>query len=548
MPPGEPSSISGVTYTDAVKPSWTRHAVAALVEAASGVTACIAAIWFCYPLRWGPAETEILAWSDVYTAGDIGGTLFLARRAAMGEEGTWTHLLQAPEGLDLAREFPNMLPTDLIGWFVGEWGLPLGYALALLAMCVSNGLAVQLVGRLLGAGRVAALAGGVFAATAPLVMDEVLSGRPVSAWWAPAVLAVALESYAFAPILLAGWAVVGVLVGGPWRWLRAGIVGLVALGVAWPTVSGALEAAEGRSAALEQNFTLYDLPADLDALAVHELFSGAWGSANLERLPAVITVMAAVGALLGWRRWRQWLPPLVGAVLVLLVSMGPQPEHGTEKMKPGRGVPYTELMKAAPLMRGVPRPTRFGLAGVQLVALWAALALSGRKRRWAWAGLAIGGGYAALVQTRPQVVDDTMAWPPVTGMRFVEGTEVLLDLPLLLPEAQAVYLLTAAWPVPRVNPDATELQSWLAGLNRTEHPLLMASAAIQAGQEVPDAVMAGLAEEIPEVASLGLRRIVLHLQASEEKPNDWLQLLQDIGAEALYWDDEVVVYRIGGAR
>ena len=536
------------------------------------MAACIAALWFCYPLHFERAETEVLAWSDVYNAGDIGGTLFLARRAAVGEEGSWTHLLQAPDGLDLdlAREFPNLLPTDLIGWFVGQWGLPLGYGLALLALCVSNGLAVQLVARLLGAGRVAALAGGVFAATAPLVADELLSGRPVSAWWAPAMLAVglglaaservgrmwlavpaglalwvAIESYAFAPVLLAGWAVVGVLVGGPWRWLRAGLVGIVAIAVAWPGVSGALEAAEGRRAALSTSFTLYDLPAGLDTLAVHELLSGAIGSGNLERLPATITVLGALGALIGWRRWKQWLPPLVGGVLVLLVAMGPQPEYGTEKMKPGRGVPYTEVMNAVPLLRAVPRPTRFGLAGVQLVALWAALAVSGRKRRWAWAGLAIGGAYAALVQTRPQQVDDTMPWPPVPGLGQVEGTELLLDLPLLMPEAQTTYLLTAAWPVPRVTPDATDFDRWLVGLNRTEHPLLMACAAIQRGQEVPDEVMAGLAEEIPEVEGLGLRRIVLHLKASEHKPNDWLRLLRDIGAEALYWDDEVVVYRIG---
>ncbi len=565
-----------MTYTDAVKPTRLRRALLALVEAVAAGVACVASLWFCYPLHWERAGTEILAYGGIYAAGDVGGTLFLAKRAALGETGSWTRLVQAPTGLDLSVEFPNLLPTDLIGWFVQGWGLPLGYSLALLALCASNGLAVHLTARLLGATRTPALVGGVLAASVPLVADELLRGRPVSAWWAPAVLAVglglgalrgwgriwlavpagaclwiALESYAFAPVLLGGWAVAGVLAacwGRPGTMLRALIVGPVALAMASPAIRGALAAADARRARTSTAFTTFDLPTDLAALSMPEILSTAVGSGYLERIPVAVTALGLVGALLGWRRARQWLPPLVGAVVVLAVSLGPQPDLGWWQLKPGRSVPYTAVMQTSELVRSVPRPTRWGLAGTQLLALWAAMALSQRRRRWAWAGLALGGGYLGLVQARPQQVDDTMPWPPLPGMAEIDGTDLLLDLPLLFPEDQSTYLLTAAWPIPRVNPDSGDLRQWTARLKRDEHPLLMAAAAVQQGEEVPADVLAELAIEIPEVEGLGLRRAVLHLEAGEHWPKAWLQLMDDIDAEALYWDDELVVYALDGTK
>ncbi len=532
-------------------------------------------LMLAYPHVWWLIRARTLVRvRDIYRPGDYGGTLFLITRALEGETGHRSQLLAYPDGFAFRGDFTNQTLTDGMSWVVRLVGMPLGYNLSVVGMLATNGLAVYLAARLLKVRLLAALSCAAIATIAPLVTEEVLSGRPVSSWWGPAIaatalcvaatrswerlwlavpgllcLAVAVKVYAYAPILLLPWTVLAGLVAlwplDRWRLLRAGLVVVVAAGVAWWAIQETLRVGPGGY--------LGSLPSlRHSSLSLKDLLDLGGGGEDFIRIPAVTLLVALAASAIGWRRFRFWLPAALGGLLLVAVAMGTDPQARGELADVDPWMPYTWLMYRVPWLWGCPRPTRYGMPGALLLALWMGIALSalwhGRHRAWPWVGRVV--SVAALAGMLAQVHHtDNFAfysfWPPLPQLEAVRGDRVLLDVPLAFHGDKAIFSMVAYAPVPRLNPPSVRYREWLEQLDRDEWPLMTALAAIHGQETVPDEALAAIREGPREVRELGLRHVVLHrTQIDASAQARYEALMAEAGATIVSDGEMLTIYEL----
>lgn len=497
---------------------------------------------------------------DPYVIGDLWGSLFLTVRRSRGEGGCHTAFLQWPDGADLCRDFPNNLFTDLLAPLVGAVGLPLGFNLGMLALLVTNGLAVGLAARLAGAGRWGGWLAAGLGAASPMVFYEVFAGRPVTAWWAPAIAAtalcvgslaswrrwamllpglfclmVALRIYPYGPAMLLPWTALwglAALARGPAPWWGRALRAAVGLGAA---VAVAWWVSRTEYAGVLARWTR-PLPfGDAESrwgLATASVFQG------LVHWHGIALLLGGVaGGLVSARRWRgAWAAALLGALALLAVGLGPVPFGDPRQGQPLPGAPFTWLMEQVELMRGCARPDRYVIAASLLlpVAAGVLLAQAGRLRRL---GPALGVALFAAVGVFNHRFQPTayLAWPPVEGLSGLEVDGGVVDAPLFFAgEDQAHMLPIVLMPAPRANPMRGERDNWSTALHNRDAPLLQALYALQQGEPVAGPVAPGA--EDPEV-------VVLHLQLLDEGQREAHRALV-AGAEVLEEDAQVEVYRV----
>ena len=532
---------------------------------------------YCYPhFWWLLRERTLVRLTDVYRPGDYGGTLFLIARSLEEETGYRSQLLGHPVGFPFGGDFSNQLVTDLMAALVRIAGMPLGYNLWVVGMLASNGVAVHLAARLAGARPLPALVAGLTGAVTPLVVEEILSGRPVSSWWAPALAATALcvaslrswrrlwlavpgvlclylsvKLYAYSPVLLLPWtALAGVAALWPLRrgrFARAAIVLGVAGGVAYLALRGSLHA----------------MPSYLDvypnlrqnSLSFRDLMDLGRGGESFIRIPAVTLLAALVGVGLGWRRIPRWLPAALAALLLMAISLGASFHGRGEAIDIDRRMPYVWLIDHVKALWGCPRPTRYGMAAALLLALWMGVALSGawahERKLWRWIARAV--SVAALVGMFAQSfhadpVSWYPPWPMYPQLADLEDDPVLLDLPVRFHGDKAIFSLFAYLRVPRINPPNNHLDPWRQRVDPDRWPLVYAADRLQRGEEIPEKVTEILKEEGPrEIGEIGLAHVVVHnTQVDATLAAAYRRLLRESGATEVSRDASLTVWALHG--
>lgn len=544
-----------------------------LGEGALCAATCALALFVAYPHFWWLIRSYTLVRvSDVYRPGDYGGTLFLIARALEGETGHSSTLLSYPEGFAFGGDFTNQWMTDGMAVLVSVLGMPLGYNLSLVGMLVSNGLAVYLVARLLRAKPIPALVGAAVATMSPLIAEEILSGRPVTAWWAPAVaasalcvaaigswrrlalaipgiacLVLSLKVYAYGPVILLPWTVLAGIAAlwplDPWKPVRALIVLAAAAGMSWWAVQVTLDV--GPSGYLVEMPSL-----KRPAMALRDVLDLGRGGENYLRIPAGTLLVAAVASLLGWRKVLSWLPLALAAVLLVSVSLGASLNGRGALIEVDPRMPYTWLMERVHWLWGCPRPSRYGMPGALLLAAWMAVALSAlwhlRRRFWLPIGVGLSLHAALVMGLQVHQTDEFErypAWPPLPQLEELEGQRVLLDVPLTFRGDKTLLSMVAYVRVPRLNPPSAKYPPWRDGLDPQDRPLLYALARIHAGEDVPEEVTALLYEGPPEVIDLGLRKVVVHRSQMDRGARARYEaLLTGMGATLSVDDDWLGIY------
>lgn len=534
------------------------------------------AFFVAWPHMWWFLRTRVmLRVASPYRPGDSGGTLFLVMRALTGERGMESRLLAWPDGFSFGGDFNNPIVTDLLAMAVRIGGMPAGFNAGLVLVLVSNGAAVHVAARLAGARLLPALAGGLTTTLAPLLLEEVYSGRPVTAWWAPGVLAtgflvraisasrswawiaagasflaLALEVYPYQPVLLLPWGMLAGLLAlrlaDRKRLFRATGAGLVAglVVLAW--------ALRNPSAT---RHGLFDMPPNLCqvSLALPDLARWRNPEEELRWVPAVLWIGAAGGVIASWRRARTWLPAAAGALLLLSVALGANlwETLETERCQDVQDLlPYVLGQRWIPWLRGCPRPTRFALPGVMMLSLWVALVLDVRWQRLPRAAPVLTAGASILVVGTllgsvhfSDLRGKYLTWPPYPPVPEVAGDPVLLDLPFQYADDKVPLLLFASDPIPRMTPPGTRYRDWRRRLDPRKVPLLVALDALERGEAVPVETLARLREGIPEVTSLGLHHVVVHRAVTApDVLSRWSALLTDLGARTLREDDWYLVF------
>jgi len=527
-----------------------------LAELAAGALVALGAVAFVQPAALPRlADSLMVEDVDLYAGGgDTAGTLFLVTRAMLGETGRNTALLGWPGRGSLGMEFLNPLVTDLIAGLAEPLGLLVGFNLAMVLLLISNGLATQLAVRIVGGSRAAGVFASGLAATSPLVVNEILEGRPVTAWWAPALAAsalcvgslqswrrmpwlvpglaalwIALEVYPYGPALLAPWTVLAGLavvwrarLGGAVRGLL-GALAACAVGWWWLQESGLVLGAETFD---QEVFRAQD--ADFRSIRYDNLFFWKVGGHHQVRVPLSLTAGALAFGLTAWRRAWAWAPALVGGGWLLLMGLGP--DHP----------PYAWTMDHVPWLRGCYRPDRFVIPAtlVFAVAFGAALGQGrGLRRTLGW-GMALYLGWWVAVQARPALAPWFLRWPAIPALAPLEGEVAVVDLPLVMKDEKGEMMMAVALPVPRANPTRKGYRAWRQRF--ADRPLLDALASVHEG---------GAAEPLPEVLPSvqdGLRYAVLHraaLDASEARR--WKEALVTWGAQ-LDVEGDTEIWRLPG--
>jgi hypothetical protein len=513
--------------------------------------------------------------TDMYRPGDYGGTLFLIARALEGETGHSSIYLAYPEGFAFGGDFSNQWITDAMALAVRLVDMPLGYNLSIVAMLVSNGVAIYLAARLLKIPLVPALAGAAIATMAPLVVEEILSGRPVSAWWGPAIAATALcvaamrswgrlwlaipgalcllvsmKVYAYAPLLLLPWTLLaGLTALWPLRWERPvrGLAVLVlAAGAAWLGVQEALSQGPGGYLGAPPNM-------HQASLAVKDILDLGRGGENFIRLPAIPLFGALAVSFLGWRRARSWVPAAIACLFLAVVALGPSAHGRGELAAVDPRMPYSWMMENVTVLRGCPRPTRYGMAAGLLNALWLAVALAGlwrlRHPAWRWIGRAAALGLVAGMLWQVKHTDRYEYypyWPPLPQLAAVAGDRVLLDVPPTFRGDKAIFAQVSYARVPRLNPPSVKYREWLDGsLDPAAKPLTHAVCLLLDGEEIPESTLAAIRRGPAEVTELGLRHVVVHrTQLGADQLARYEAFFDDLGATALTRDALLIIYAL----
>ncbi len=567
------SSHSETTLVAGAKSGPVGEFFGYLPELVLACSANLLALFFSYPHLLEVLPHRLMVrMSDLYRPGDMGGTLFLVARSVEGESGSRSQFLAWPDGIDFQSDFSNRVVTDIMGRFVGFLGMPLGFNVSIVAMLVTNGLAVHLSARLLGARPLAAFAGGMMASTAPLMMEEVLSGRPVTAWWAPALLATALcvralrrgralwmivpglaclflsiRIYAFEPVLLLPWTLLaGLLAIWPLRWnVVARAILVLSLG-AWVTWWAS------RSPVEEHGLSVIMPRLSQISLSLPDLFDATWGDENLRRVPVTLWIAAVAASLMSIPSIRKWFAPAVAALGLLVVALGPS-LYGTSDTAPVETrMPYVGLLASVKVLWACPRPTRYALPGVLMLALWMSMALScllvadAAFRRWAgrlacFSVIILG---TFQVHTRDST-NRYPSWPPFPQIRFLEGDAVLLDLPITFQDDKVPFALFAYLPIPRLNPWNNRFSGWLVRLEARDWPLLYCLTLVQRDLQVPHDLKRRLAGGDSEIQEIGLRHVVLHKTVADPgRSREWLDLLSLLNSRTVLDDHWIKVLEL----
>jgi hypothetical protein len=548
--------------------------LAALRVAGEGVLSLgvsVLSLMVAYPhIYWLIRSRTLVRVTDMYRPGDYGGTLFLIARALEGETGHSSIYLAYPEGFPFGGDFSNQWVTDAMALAVRLVDMPLGYNLSIVAMLVSNGVAIYLAARLLKIPLVPALVGAAVATMAPLVVEEILSGRPVSAWWGPAIAATALcaaamrswgrlwlaipgavcllvsmKVYAYAPLLLLPWTLLaGAAALWPLRWERParGLAVLaLAAGAAWWGVQEALSQGPGGYLGAPPNM-------HQASLALKDVVDLGRGGENFIRLPAIPLLGALAASLFGWRRARSWVPAAIACLILVAVSLGPSAHGRGELAAVDPRMPYSWLMENVTLVRGCPRPTRYGMAAGLLNALWLAVARL-RHPAWRWIGRVAALGLVAGMLWQVKHTDRFEYyphWPPLPQLAAVAGDRVLLDVPPTFKGDKAIFAQISYARVPRLNPPSVKYREWLKdSLDPADKPLTYAVCLLFDGEEIPESTLAAIRQGPAEVTELGLRHVVVHrTQLGADQLTRYEAFFDDLGATAMTRDDLLIIYTL----
>jgi hypothetical protein len=544
-----------------------------VAEAFGVLLLCLLALRLVYPAPIANARTHVWSFSnDPYALGDLGGALYMVVRSAEGEQGCVANTHGVPWSWDICGEIPNPVVTDLLAELVKRFGMPLGYNLGLLLFLASNGLAVYIAVRLAGARGPPALFAAMTATVAPSLVSEIEGGFIQHTWWAPAILATAccvaalsswkrfwlilpglyalawsLSVYAMMPFKLMPWTLaagaVAVFSGEDrkGKLIRAGLGGLLAVGVLLPFLSSGMESAGAR---------LFEGPAKeavlMKGFMAHtpgDFFSMSFGSPDLVRLPGILTLVTLAAAAFNRRKVQVWGPVLGASVLLLLISLGPNIGEG-----PYRGfLPYVWLMDHVDLARGSMRPIRYGVAGMFLLCIACGLSLSLvweriSSPRIRWSGLVILSGLL-LLQVRPKSMTPDLAWPPLPSLEALGPDNTVLDIPIGGANERR-FAYWAFHPAPRMNPPHNQ-EKWRALIREPAgmFPLLSLLDDMERNKPVNEARVRLLMERIPEVEEHGLRHILLHKARLEPKRiAEVVSVLLEIGATKVSTEDNVLRY------
>jgi len=128
---------------------------------------------------FGPNDANGTAWFYAWTA----------RALQDGLAPLWSAWLCAPRGAGLGEQFVNRVDALFAAPFLLAAGYPTGFNLAILAMVVAEAIAAWAFLRAAGASQTTASLGAVAWGLMPYRFAELASGRPVSAFTLPLVLA-----------------------------------------------------------------------------------------------------------------------------------------------------------------------------------------------------------------------------------------------------------------------------------------------------------------------------------------------------------------------
>ncbi len=137
--------------------------------------------------------------------------------------------------------------------------------------------------------------------------------------------------------------------------------------------------------------------------------------------------------------------------------------------------------------------------------------------------------YIVLMQVWTAQPSPLQTWPPFVGLDGLDEEEILLDLPIGLPD-KTIMLLYATHPVKRATPPPQGFQVWRDGLSQRNLPLLQAVAEVEGEGVLSEPMKERLSSgSLPEV-SAGLRCIALHPEeAHNQELGPWMSLISAAG-------------------
>lgn len=517
--------------------------------------------------------------TDIYASSDFEGTIFLLARALSGEHGPETTLLSWPHGFSLGSDFPNTGYTDAMAVGISLLGQPTGYNLAILLTLALNGSALHLLARALGARPLPALLAATLASTTPIILDEALSGRPVTAYWALPLYGLALCLFALRSWRLSLLAVPGLalLVASvlhypyqllilsplslllPWRALRLGregIARLLTLGaLSLATLLPVLYELGGRN----QHLIPVKPFVAGQTWSLLALFGFPVEVVPMLRLPGLLLPSALLLALLvlcsaphpDVRQGRADRPTLIllglGALALLVMSLGSNLVGFAGRTDPG--MPYVRLLESQHWLWGCPRATRYAMGAALVVTLGWGLALSmacDRIRRPTLRLITAGLSFFAVILGAPSHLEtsELLAWPPLPAMELMADQAILLDLPIDFTSERTQMALYGVLPVPRLSPPASDRRLWRERLSLYGTPLLLAATVIGDGDVPSDALKSALRPPLPEVQRWGLDRVAVHRKAASSNTIQALErLLSESGFEAMHAEPSLSIWR-----
>ena len=349
---------------------------------------------------WGPEQP--------FLNGDFNGGWWLWW--AGSQDGALS-LLNWPEGVELAGVIPNPIQMLLLGTVLGE-PTSLAWNLVQLTHLVLLVLSAFVLARSAGASGLTAAAGASLVAASPILLHEVVGGRPDNLVVWPALLSLAC-------LQRSGWkwgAAAGALAavqGMAYAWH-----GLALILVGLPLVKDwrALAVGVGVGAALVAPYLVWlqnglaSVPTDTPQVGYTALpLSGLWPSMTLPDRFQVHPLLVPV-ALLGLRGGRRWL--LAGAI-GLLIAVGPSIQWTLgEPLVAG---PWAWVSWAIAPAARMHHPVREAMLALPLLACALALGLE----QFRWRGV-LAGALVLASFWNAQRLDTAAAWLQPTTPPFSE--------------------------------------------------------------------------------------------------------------------------------